>query len=173
MSPGEQFAAPEIERWWLVFTPPVEPGWWRVFLSPGFGHVYAFRMPKNGICIALNPLIHRVENAIVMERASEWIERALAEGHKVLVFERHTQVYRSHIDVRVGRGWFITCASYLAYTLGIDFSWRCTPRQLWKAALKAGAQELQSASGTMCGSAHATIVGHGQGAVAPTANIAG
>lgn len=143
MTPGEQFSPPEIERWWLVFTPPVEPGWWKVFLTPGFGHVYGFRQPKSGILIALNPLVHRVENAIVPRRASEVIDEALAQGHRVLVYERHTRVYNAQLDVRVGRGWLITCASYLAYTLGIPFGWRCTPYQLYRAALKAGAQELE------------------------------
>lgn len=133
----------EIERWWLVFTPPVEPGWWRVFLTPGFGHVYGFRQPQSGVLIALNPLIHRVENAIVLERASDLIARALDAGHKVLVVERCIRVYNPHTDVRVGRGLFLTCASYLAYTIGISFSWRSTPWHLYKAALKAGAVEIE------------------------------
>ena len=142
MSPGEQIAAPQLERWWLVFTPPVDPGWWRIFLTPGFGHVYAFRQPQSGVCIVLNPLIHRVENAIVLERACDLIDKAMADGHRVLVYERHTRVYNAQLDVRIGRGWLITCASVLAYTLGINFSWRCTPYQLYRAALRAGAEEL-------------------------------
>lgn len=134
---------PEIERWWLVFTPPIEPvGWWRVFLRPGFGHVYGFRMPQDGLLLALNPCVHRVENAVVFERACDVIERARGMGHRVLVYERLVREYDRAVDRRVGRGAFLTCASVLAYTLGLDFSWRSTPWQLWKAALKAGATEL-------------------------------
>ena len=142
MTPTEQFAAPELERWWLVFTPPVSPGWWKLFIRPGFGHVYALRQPQSGMVIALNPLIHRVENAIVLARASDLIARAKDAGHRVLVYERYTRVYDPVTDERVGRGLCITCASHLAYTLGISFSWRSTPWQLYKAALRAGATEL-------------------------------
>lgn len=142
MTPGDQFGGTELERWWLVFTPPVQPGWWKWFLTPGFGHVYGFRQPQSGVLIALNPLVHRVENAIVLQRAYERIADELAAGHRVLVYERHTRVYNAQQDVRVGRGWCITCASYVAYTLGIPFSWRCTPYQLYRAALRAGAEEL-------------------------------
>lgn len=133
----------EIERWWLVFTPPVEPvGWWRVFLRPGFGHVYGFRMPRDGVLLALNPCVHRVESAVVFDRASEVIARALGMGHKVLVYEKRVTEYNPAIDRRVGRGAFLTCASVLGYTLGIEFGWRSTPYQLYRAALKAGATEL-------------------------------
>lgn len=142
MNPSERFGPPEVERWWLIFTPPVEAGWWRIFVKPGFGHVYAFRQPQSGILIALNPLVHRVENAIVLERAWDMIIRAKENGHRVLVYERHTRVYNAQLDVRVGRGLVITCASTLAYVMGINFSWRCTPYQLYRAALRAGAEEL-------------------------------
>lgn len=142
MSPGEQFSPPQLERWWLVFTPPVEPGWWKVFLTPGFGHVYAIRQPQSGVCIVVNPLVHRVENAIALERASDLIDQALAQGYRVLVYTKHTREYNAHTDVRVGRGWIITCASFLAYLMGIHFSWRCTPYQLYRAALGQGAEEL-------------------------------
>lgn len=134
----------EIERWWLCFSPAVEPaGWWKHFTRAGFGHIYLFRQPKSGILIALNPLVHRVENAIVCARASDLIQEAHTKGYRILVFERTTRVYCPHTDVRVGRGLFLTCASYAAYTIGVPFSWRSTPWQLWKAALKAGAVELE------------------------------
>ena len=139
-------APPELERWWLVFTPPVEPGWWKVFITEDFGHVYAFRQVGPEIVLVLSPIVHRVENGIRPMRASELVEAALAEGHKVLVYTKPTRRYDPHTDVRVGRGWIITCASYLAYTLGIPFSWKCTPYQLFKAALKAGAEELHGRS---------------------------
>jgi hypothetical protein len=144
MSPGEpsRLPADAIERWWLIFTPPRSPGWWRIMLTEEFGHVYAIRQPLSGILIFLDPLIHRVENAIVLERASDVISRALADGHRVLVYTKHTRAYDAHTDVRVGRGLCITCASFLAYVLGINFSWRCTPKQLYRAALRAGAEEL-------------------------------
>ena len=142
MSPGEQFSPPELERWWLCFCEAPQRVWWKTFCKPGFSHCYAFRQPQSGILIALNPLVHRVENAIVLERASDRITRELAAGHRVLVYERYTRVYDPARDRRVGRGLFITCASYIAYTIGVPFSWRSTPWQLWKAALKAGATEL-------------------------------
>lgn len=132
----------ELERWWLIFTPPVEGRWWNLFTREGFGHVYGFRQPQSGLLIALNPCVHRVENAILLDRASNVIDRAKAEGNRVLVYSKLTRAYDPHTDVRVGRGWFITCASFLAYVMGIPFSWRCTPYQLYRAALKAGAEEL-------------------------------
>lgn len=133
---------PQVERWWIAFGPPQGEGWWLAFTRPGFGHCYAFRMPADQVILALNPCVHRIENGLRFERAYDIILRAKAAGERVLVYERPTRVYNPHTDVRVGRGLFVTCASTVAYLVGVNFSWRCTPWQLWQALIKAGAQEL-------------------------------
>ena len=133
----------EIERWFIAFSDIVEPaGWWRVFTRPGFGHCYCWRMPQSGVMLALNPLVHRIENAVLFGRASDGVDAAKAKGHRVLVVERPVQEYDPARDKLVGRGLGVTCASVTAYLIGLEFSWRSTPWQLYRAALRAGAIEL-------------------------------
>lgn len=142
IKPSQLDFRPELERWWISFSPPQSAGWWGIFVRPGFGHCYAWRMPSDGVLIALNPCVHRVENAIVFERASEVIRRAKAANERVLVYTRPVKPYDAHSDVRIGRGLFLTCASMIAYLVGVNFSWRCTPYQLYRALLANGAKEL-------------------------------
>lgn len=146
MSGGPQIGAETdaIERWWVVFRDSERFCWWNVFTRPGFGHCWAFRSLTPEAVLLLNPLVHRVEQAVVFRPASEVLEGAFAAGFRVLVAERHVRVYDPARDGRVGRGLFVNCASIIAYTIGVSFSWRSTPWQLWKALKRAGAVEIRN-----------------------------
>jgi len=113
-----------------------------VFTRPGFEHCWAFRQVGERATLVLNPHLHRIEIELAPYDPWEVIDHAKAKGCRVLVVKRQVSEYDPARHGRVGRGVFLTCASLLSYLIGANFSWQCTPYQLFRTALKHGAEEV-------------------------------
>lgn len=134
----------EIERWWVVFCDGDvgRPHWWDAFTRPGFRHCYAFRCLAPDVTMVIAPMVHRIEQGLVGRMPAALIELAKSGGSRVLVVERVVSEYDPARDGLVPRGPVITCATVLAYLIGVPFAWRFTPWQLWKQLLRHGAEEV-------------------------------
>lgn len=134
----------EIERWWVAFGEGEREGhrWWDVFTRPGFRHCYAFRCLAPNVTLVLSPMVHRIEQALVGRMPCDLIEAAKSSGWRVLVVERVVAEYDPRRDRLLPRGPAMTCATVLAYLIGVPFAWRLTPHQLWKTLLSIGAEEV-------------------------------
>jgi hypothetical protein len=130
-----------VERWWVCFEDATHRGWWRLWTSKGFGHVWAFRMLGEHTFV-INPHLHRIETEIAPYRAAQVVEEMKSKGLRVLVYARAISVYDAGRDRYIGRGFVVNCATVLAYLMGVRFSWCCTPRALYRALLREGAEEV-------------------------------
>jgi hypothetical protein len=134
----------QIERWWVCFSDGDKSvrAWWKPFTKPGFRHCCAFRSIGDDAVLFLNPLLHRVEQGVRFEPPHEVIRQIVNLGFRVCVVERAVSEYDPARDRQVARGAFVTCASVIAYTIGLDFRGKWTPWQLWQAVIAAGGEEI-------------------------------
>lgn len=129
------------KRWWVVFRDAdiaVFP-WWRWFTMhrPGFGHCFAFAdVPGSELNLIVNPQMGRVEYLVLEGPPSDLVQYWRAPGNTLVTISRPPLS-----DRYVSRSIGLTCASVLAYTIGVPFG-GLTPWQLYRRLLKMGAEEI-------------------------------
>ncbi len=87
-----------------------------------------------------DPHIHRLESPVYTSWVYLWVKAYLEAGCRVLVVQVHHPAYSPRLIPR--RGVVMTCASTIAYLLGIE-CFAITPRQLWRALKRHGAEEVK------------------------------
>lgn len=138
------------ERWWVVFTDAMTWRWWSRFTRPRARHVFVVRIVGPDLVLGIEPLFSRALVRVFDEDMVELLDRYLDLGHDVLVYEtgRGVPVYESGQGEYSARRLLqlrspiLTCASFIAYTLGLN-GWIVTPQSLKRALLKHGAQRLE------------------------------
>lgn len=121
-------------RWWFVFSESEKPIIKR-FLKKDRSHVYAFCEMGN-ICLMIEPHLGCVNHIVTECKALDLIQAAKDEGYSVVCKIMYPVPHKF-----IHRGFSITCASYLAYTVGIS-SFVFTPHQLYKKLISCGADEI-------------------------------
>jgi hypothetical protein len=120
--------------WWIVFKDVPHPVIKRV-LRPGKQHVFAVTRMHN-LTLAIDPLLGAVNHILTDADLAEILAEHKQAGHTVVHF-RHAPESRRF----VWRGPVITCASYVAYTIGIGF-FGVTAWQLYRKLMAMGGEEI-------------------------------
>lgn len=134
-------AAPAPRRWWVIFRDHVserERRWWDFLTAPDFRHCFAMTELTPGQVLVIDPLAAGVNVALIGQRPDTILKECLDTGFRVLVAKRPRS---HHTPALISRGLTVTCASYLAYTLGLDGR-PLTPQQLYRLMMRTGAKEL-------------------------------
>ncbi len=109
----------------------------RVF-KPGFQHVEMVTELDNGQVMHLNPRWGRVDLGLTTDYTLAQVIRKLQDmGHTAVIY----RCPEPDPQTKISRGWAITCATYLAYTIGLPFA-GVTPYQLFKKLLAQGGEKL-------------------------------
>lgn len=120
--------------WWIVFKDIPHP-WIKRILRPGHQHVFAIVRMKN-LVLGIDPLLGVVNHVLSDADLAE-----ILAGHKMngctVVHYRHYPESQKFIM----RGPVMTCASYIAYTIGISF-FGVTAWQLYKKIIKLGGEKI-------------------------------
>lgn len=113
------------KKWWVFF---VKTDWhrnWWYHLFPRyrapFQHVYAACEVTNNIIMYLDPQMNGAAVSLMNGRPKDHIRFVLRSGGRVLYLERpdwHDEM--TSRDLKYRRGWTITCASFIAYHMGLD-----------------------------------------------------
>lgn len=108
--------------------------WISCLFKRGFQHVEMLTDLDNGMVMHINPRWGRVDYGLTNEiPLHEMIAKLKDLGHTIVIFccdePSPTRM--------IGRGWCLTCASYLAYSVGISFN-GVTPYQFYKTLIKRG-----------------------------------
>lgn len=128
-------------RWWVVFRDAIganERTWWHAFTSPGFRHCFAFCELTPGQVLLVDPTRRGVRIDLVGQRPDHLVRKCREAGFRVLVAKVSQD---HHTPALIRRGLGVTCASFLAYLLGLDGR-PLNPRQLWKLLKANGARDL-------------------------------
>ena len=126
------FEIKEGVSWWFVFCDARSPVL-RLFCKKGHGHVFAFT-EMQGVLICVEPLLGAVNISVTPEKAKDLITACKSAGYNVIFFRHPPQGDKLKL-----RSPIITCASYLAYTVGFPFL-GVTPYQLYKKLMRRGAE---------------------------------
>lgn len=98
--------------------------------SEGFRHCFAFKVIHSGQLLFVEPTRERMVIVASGGWAHSWLKAFHDRGARIVVVERAFKVYPK-IDARTPRyGPLLTCASIIAYELGIE-GWIVTPKQLY------------------------------------------
>lgn len=109
----------------------------RVF-KPGFQHVEMVTELENGQVMHLNPRWGRVDLGLTMDHSLAAVIAELKRlGHRCVMYRCPEPDPRA----RIARGPIITCATYLAYTIGLPFR-GVTPYQLYKTLKSRGGEDV-------------------------------
>jgi hypothetical protein len=108
-------------------------------LKRGFQHVEMITELDDGHTVMhLNPLWGRVDMGITSEHSLSAVLQELQRlGRTIVMYRCEDPDPRAKIK----RGPVMTCAAYLAYTIGLPFG-GVTPYQLYKTIMAQGGQEL-------------------------------
>ena len=138
------------KRWWVFFVPMEREHWYRdwYWAIPGFRapfqHVYAGVEAGDNLITYIDPQNNGLQFSVVLGRPADHIQLVLRRGGRVLYVERpdwHEEFGRGRVRYR--RGWTITCASVIAYSMALDTR-AVTPRGLYDLLLRRyGAIELE------------------------------
>lgn len=105
-------------------------------LKSGFRHVEMITELDNGMVFHINPLWgctdHGLTNEIPLHAVISMLKK---QGHTVVMYRQKAPDQRKMI----ARGPVMTCASYLAYTIGLPFA-GVTPHQLYRCLIKRGGE---------------------------------
>lgn len=135
------------KKWWVFFIKTdLHRNWWYHLIpsyKPPFQHVYACCEATNNLMIYFDPQMNGAATSVILGRPTDHIRYVLRTGGRALFVERPTwHDEMDDIDLRYRRGWTITCASFIAYHMGLDTRVQ-TPRGLYEFLLKHhGAREL-------------------------------
>lgn len=114
-------------RWWFVFLDSDHPVIRRA-LEPGFSHVLAFCEMGN-VCLVVEPMLGCVNHIITEAPAKELIKEAKEKGATVVCYASNPTPNKFLM-----RPPWISCASFLAYTVGFK-CYSLTPYQLYRKLL--------------------------------------
>lgn len=121
-------------KWYFVFK-SAENSLTRKLTPEGFGHVFAVTQLEN-ICVMIEPLLGAVNHLLVQRNIDDLLEVFAERGYTVIGIVMETEPNKFRM-----RGPIMTCASYLAYTVGLDF-WGFTPMQLYRKLMKKGGMKI-------------------------------
>lgn len=121
-------------RWWFAFC-DAQSLVISKFTKKGYQHVFAFTEIDN-VVLCVEPLLGAVNITVTPEKARDLMLSCHKLGMKIVYFRQPPAPDRLKM-----RSPFITCASYLAYTVGFPF-FGFTAFQLYKALIRAGAEPL-------------------------------
>lgn len=112
------------------------------FTSEGFRHCFAFKIIHSEQLLFLEPARERLVIVAARGSAYAWNKAFHERGARILTVEREFPMYPT-ISARTPKyGPLLTCASLIAYELGIE-GWILTPRQLYVRLIKDhGAEEI-------------------------------
>lgn len=116
--------------WWFVFK-DIEGRWFNKFLKKGFQHCFAVTR-MNNLVLGVEPLMGAVNMIVTDDQFVEMLARYKMEGYTVV----HFRIAPNSTKFKM-RGPILTCASYLAYTIGLPF-YGVTAHQLYKKLMKLG-----------------------------------
>lgn len=108
------------------------------FFRPGFQHVELVTELENGQVMHINPRWGRVDYGLTQDHTLAQVIARLKElGYTAVMYRCQEPDPRRPIL----RGWAITCASYLAYSIGLSFH-GVTPYQLYKTLKSRGGEDV-------------------------------
>jgi hypothetical protein len=122
-----------IERWWVAFSQSPEmsaPARW-------FGHCDAMT-DRAGVSLVVQPLRHRCIVHPTIRSIPDLLSQAEAHGSEVLTLAFEPWIAQRS---RVFRPQFVTCASVVAYAMGLP-RWPLTPWGLKRELLRLGAERV-------------------------------
>lgn len=120
--------------WWFVFKDMERPLLSRL-LKREYQHVFALTRMKN-LVLVNEPLMGAVNLMITDAPLAEILAEHKLQGHHVVHFRHPPKP-----EIFKMRGPALTCASYLAYTVGIPF-YGLTAYQLYKKLIKLGGEKI-------------------------------
>lgn len=107
----------------------------RRFTSTGFHHCFAFKAIHSEQLLFLEPARERLVVVASGGWAHSWLRAFFKKGARVVVVERTFPVYPKYSSRTPRFGPLLTCASVIAYELGIE-GWIMTPKQLYTRLLR-------------------------------------
>ena len=123
--------------WWVVFTDEPTPSAFNRFLRRGFRHCWCFTQPAPLVVLAFNPCLDHCQ--IVLQDAWPYdlvCQAARSPLARVVAFDQFA-VHPPLIGRMTRRGFPVTCASYIGYTLGLDAA-ITTPYGLYRRIMGSG-----------------------------------
>lgn len=109
----------------------------RLFRS-GYHHVELLTELDNGQVMHLNPRWGRVDLGLTQDHSLASVIAELKRlGHTAVMY----RCPEPDPQAKIARGWAITCAAYLAYTIGVPFR-GVTPYQLYKTLKSRGGEDV-------------------------------
>ena len=124
----------DTRAWWVVFR-PAKSRILRALTKTGFGHCYVFTR-MNDVVLGIDPMMGTVNHIITNSNFADMLAAQKECGYRVVVI--HHQAEPESFRMRPP---LMTCASYIAYTIGIGF-FGTTPYGLYKKLMKMGAEEI-------------------------------
>lgn len=107
-------------------------------LRPGFHHVELITELDNGQIMHINPRWGRVDHGLTNDfKLHEIITKMKQLGFTAVMYRCPEPDPRA----KIARGFVITCAAYLAYTVGVPFR-GVTPYQLYKTLKSRGGEDV-------------------------------
>lgn len=124
--------------WWVVFTDEAKPSFFNRFLTRGFRHCWCFTQIRPYMVLVVNPCLDHCQ--ILLNECWPYDMLREVAGRdpltRVLAFDQFS-VYPPLASRVTRRGFPVSCASYLAYTLGIDATVQ-TPYGLYRHLMVGG-----------------------------------
>lgn len=124
--------------WWVVFTDEAKPSFFNCFLARGFRHCWCFTQIRACLVMVVNPCLDHCQIVLDDRWPYEVVCQSAAADPlaRVVAFDQFS-VHPPLIDRVTRRGFPVTCASYLGYTLGIDAAVQ-TPYGLYRHLMAGG-----------------------------------
>ena len=104
----------------------------------GYQHVEMVTELDNGQIMHINPRWGRVDYGLTQEYTLAQVIAMQKQLGRTAVMYRCPE---PDPRARIARGWAITCATYLAYSIGVPFS-GVTPYQLYKTLKSRGGEDV-------------------------------
>lgn len=128
------------KRWWVVFCEAkIHRHWWYKLVpsyKPPFQHAYAICEVSDNMQLYIDPQINGIVTSLIVGRPADHIRYVIKTGGKVLFVERPDwREEMDDVELRYRRGWTMTCASVIAYQLGLDTR-AVTPKGLYDYLLR-------------------------------------
>ncbi len=102
----------------------------RGLTSEGFRHCFAFKIIHSGQLLFLEPARERLVVVAAGGNAYAWNKAFAERGARIVTVERSFPIYPKATSRTPRMGPLLTCASIIAYELGIE-GWIVTPKQLY------------------------------------------
>ena len=123
-------------KWWVFFQPSTRPRRWWYRLIPGysgpFQHCFAACEVSENTILLMDPKVNGMWRGFILGRPAEHIRFAKKAGMRVLFIEFEQGRPDMFLTNKINnRGLALTCASIIAYELGLS-SWAVTPKGLFR-----------------------------------------